>query len=432
MMPRLTSTWVVSPAPTTAGSAGASLDRAAVGRLVAYTVIAVGLLRLLSALSIYHIHNDFSHYYIGGSLYGSGVNVYAENLQPHCQQLGVPYDPTIPYAAHPPLVLALFSGFALLPLQTAYAAWLVVQLVCLVSCLELTRRILKYQWTDVAWLLSTGVFLNTIAVLTLFYYSQVQMLVAGLIYGAILLHLRGRSTAACVLITLASAFKLYPVFMAPWLFFHAAKQPSDYAKRFSAMAATAAICLLLPGLNTWTAFAADGLPALTNNAVKWCNFSAQNLVFMLDKVALMQLTPRPAARWIANGFSIGIFVFAYGLAWYRRADPLTAMNLLLCVMIFAGVITWSHYLSVLFLPVMLLWKTASQQGKPWMQTLVYLVGFVLLMPKLDCTWLPTQFTYARVLFHFYPLWTLLVVLWLLNRVSSPAEIRPSLPKAGMS
>ncbi len=394
-----------------------------IGRILSVAVIALAIIRLAPAISLDQIHNDFSHYYIGGWLYANGLNAYTTSIEPFCIQRGIEYDPTIPYAAHPPLILAWFSLFSALPMKVAYCLWLGCQFGCVASFIELTRRILKYQWSDSFWLLILGVYFNSLSFQLLFYYSQIQLAVGTLIYAAILADQTQRRRWACCLITVASAVKIYPVLLAPWFFFRRLHSFREAAFRVGTMVITSAGCLAIPGLGTWRDFVLLGVPALADNATKWCNYSMQNLIGMLSKTQAITAGTPVAAIEMPKATAALVAVIAtmvcYVVACTMRKRPTASISVLLCVTTFAGIITWSHYLTVLLLPLALLFKTGRSAKQLPMQLVTLTLGFVLLTPKIDFAVIGEhQWSSLRVLAHFYPLFIATLVVILLARLSA--------------
>lgn len=393
---------------------------AAIGRLFAVAVIAVSIVRLAPAISFDQIHNDFSHYYIGGWLLANDLNVYTTSIEPYCARWGVEYDPTIPYAAHPPLILAWFSLFSVLPMKVAYCLWLACQFACVAGFVELTRRILKYRWNEPFWLLILGVYFNSLSFQLLFYYSQIQLAVGVLIYAAIYSDQNQRRRLACGLITVASAVKIYPVVLAPWFFFRQLRSLRDAAQRIGIMAITSAGCLALPGLGIWRDFVSLGVPTLAVNATKWCNYSLQNLVGMLSKAQAIAIGISPdsiqAPKTVASLVAVLAVVVCYALAYKMRSRAIAAVSVLLCVTMFAGIITWSHYLTVLLLPLALLFKSARDAKQLPMQVASLGLGILLLTPKIDFAIFESfQWNSLRILAHFYPLYIAIAVVVLLAR-----------------
>ncbi len=421
--------------PLTRGSSADSSETLArqeslafIGRVFAFAVIALAIVRLAPAISFDQIHNDFSHYYIGGWLLANGLNVYTTPLEMYCAQMGVEYDATIPYAAHPPLILAWFSLFSVFPIKIAYGLWLACQLACAACFVEITRRILNYNWNDALWLLIVGAYCNSLSFQLLFYYSQVQLAVGILIYAAIYADTKQRHAVACGLITIASAVKIYPVVLAPWFFFRKLNNVRDATVRVSVMALASAGCLLTPGLGTWRDFVVLGVPTLADNATKWCNYSLQNLVFMLSKaqqlasgIVLGEIEPPKAFAGIVAAIAVAA---CYLVAFKARRKPILAISVLLCVMMFGGIITWSHYLTVLLLPLALLIKEARGANNLPTQVIALCLSILLLTPKLDFGIFEAfQWNSLRILAHFYPLYVAAALIFFLAWYAT--DVRPT-------
>lgn len=417
----------MSTAPMTSRTA-TSADLSWNLRVVAYGLLALAVLRLVPLVSWTNFHNDFSHYYLGGWMLASGLNPYTEPLEFHCDRLGISPDPTIPYAAHPPLILLLFSQLSNLSPPIAYGVWLIVQLACLLGFLEVTRRILDQRWDSHAWLLIAAVFANSICVQKLFYYSQVQILVGLMAYLALWAHLQRRHAWACGLITLAAAFKIYPVVLLPWFFLAGIRSSSDVARRTAAVLGMGSACMTLPGITTWIDFLVIGVPRLSDHAVKWTNYSVQNFIFLLGRTApgesLAELFG-DRTKLIAALASLALIGLTYLSLFVRRTDPRTAFCMLVIAAAVGGVIAWAHYLTLLFLPVALLWQNTAHRSKAGWYAPACIVGLLIWMPQLDFLVLESKGSVGRVLLHFYPLFAAVVASMGLLRVSRQSNPLPN-------
>jgi hypothetical protein len=81
------------------------------------------------------VGNDFAHYYISSRLLLTGADVYSTPLQPEYERWGFRYTHPIPSATNPPLLVAIFVPFAMLPPRAAFWAWAFFEVVCLGSML---------------------------------------------------------------------------------------------------------------------------------------------------------------------------------------------------------------------------------------------------------------------------------------------------------
>src|ERR1035438_6900188 len=85
--------------------------------------------------------NDFAHYYISSRLLLTGGDLYSTLLEPEYQHWGFRYTHAIPTATNPPLLVAIFAPFALLPPLAAFWAWVILEMFSMVWILLLTSRL---------------------------------------------------------------------------------------------------------------------------------------------------------------------------------------------------------------------------------------------------------------------------------------------------
>src|ERR1017187_8709485 len=85
--------------------------------------------------------NDFAHYYITSRLLLTGGDLYSTPLEPEYQRWGFRYTHAIPTATNPPLLVAIFSPFALLPPAMAFWGWVILEILNLGWILVLTWRL---------------------------------------------------------------------------------------------------------------------------------------------------------------------------------------------------------------------------------------------------------------------------------------------------
>ena len=375
-------------------------------RVLALGLLCLGGIRLLSSISFEIFHNDFSHYYIGGTLLAEGLNAYREPLREHSQAFGVAYDPRIPYAAHPPLILSCFSLLSRFPMPAAYGLWLMCQLAALLGSIEIARRIVGFSWRDNLWLAGIAVFVSSTCVESLIYYSQVQMIVALPILLAVLASIRGRKAWACALITLASAIKIYPVVLAPWFFLRGPATWSESLRRFAAGGAMALLCIVIPGPQAWIDFATLAVPELNKHAMQWGNYSLQNFVMLVahtiyaDTVLDWALT---SFSFLASLPSLMAVAVGYLLAYRLKMDNVAAIALLVIAAATTGIICWSHYFTLLLLPLAVLWRYAIGSSSSRYQIAAMAVTLVVANPQLDLLVWGAVDSNLRFLLHFSPL-----------------------------
>ncbi len=401
-------------------------DRTTVLKWFAYGLVILAVFRVLSIFSASTLHSDFSHYYLGGWLFANEINAYTEPLAIHCEQLGVKIDSFNLYASHPPLILLLFSLLSKLPPPLAYSVWFIAQLGVFAGFLEVTRRILDWRWSDDSWLLVVAVFVNSNCVQEVFYYSQVQVLVGLMIYLALIAHLKQKHVVACGLVTLAAAFKLYPIVLLPWFFFSSLRAMRDISSRILAVGVAGLACLLLPGVSNWVDFVTIGIPGLSERAMRLpTNFTVQNLMYTLTLTApgdyLSDLVGGhvKSAAMLASLFVVG---GTYLAVMTRRPSSRVAFCGLVAAMTIGGSIAWSHYLTLMLLPVALVWKATD--GFTWKtKLLAFAAGGMVFMPEIDLSLFPFRdpqgfYPLGRILLHFYPMFAVVVIGFLVFRIRS--------------
>ena len=401
----------------------AAVDSKSSLRILTVVLILLSCFRIVSNLSSTDIHNDFSHYYLGGWMYANSFNPYTEHLDAHCERLGFQADALIPHASHPPLLLLMFSLLSGCSPSVAYTIWAVCQFAILVCFLDVSRRILRLKWGDYSWLVIVAVFCNSTSVQKHFFYSQVQLLVGLICYLAFLASTRKRHVAACGLITLATGLKLYPLVLLPWFLWEGR---TAGARRYLVVLAVGLACLILPGIRTWYDFACLGIPNLAEHSVRWTNLSIQSLLQLLSQTPSMvvESAGSPATNFTASCASLILIALAYLAIVLKRPESRVAFGVLLSTATVAGVIAWSHYFTLLLLPVALLWGRAMSMKSPLVRILGCVAGVLVIMPQLDSVFFfgaPTSV--SRVLLQFYPLLSTFIVCVLLLNVlpSKPAE-----------
>ncbi|QDU91335.1 hypothetical protein Pla175_47560 [Pirellulimonas nuda] len=391
-------------------------------RVGAFAAIAVGAARIADTVAGADARNDFAHYYLSARMLLEGENPYTTPLAPRCEALGFEQDPRIPYGANPPLLIRSMACIAWAPPGAAYLAWLLTQVGCLVG-LALVLRRLTFQGGDGTWqLVGLAVLVNSSAVMTHFYYSQVQLPVALAIAGAVLLRVRGRTASAMALATAAAAFKLYPAVLLPWFLLSGLRGWGDLAKRVAAAAAVGLAALAVTGPEMWLSFVQEGLPVIQLSVGgSWTNYSLPSLAKMLSGAVAGDLASPPA--WSAPlGKLLGLLAIAaaYGRVLYGGLKPAAEASLLCLAMMAASLVCWSHYFVLAALPAAVL--TAGARGRgPRAMLVAAPLAVLLLWPELDAATPFFQPLAARVLLHFYPLAVMGLAAWMIADANS-AEI----------
>jgi hypothetical protein len=385
-------------------------------RLLAWGLVFVGVARLLVYTGTAPYRNDFVHYYLSANILLSGENPYTTPLEPLCRELGLEYDRRIPTGANPPLLIRTVTMVAWLPLPAAYWAWVGLQSLALGGLLMAARRLIALDVHDVRWLLLVGVVLNTTTLQRQFYYSQVQIIVAAALAAALLLHVDRRFAPAAALATLAAAFKLYPAALVPWFMLAGLQGWRDFTRRGLAAAAVGCAVLAATGIEAWQSFIVDGLPIIKLSVgTSLTNYSLPNLVNILSgEITGWPLSDQAAllTKWLGKLLAAAAIGGAYFIVWRRRLEPVAALGILTAAMMVASLVCWSHYFVLMIVPIIWLWRHASEAGLSHRRWLILIAGTLCLWPELDWA-IPLTGGLQRILLHFYPLVALAAVAVLL-------------------
>lgn len=384
-------------------------------------VVVVGLWKIASILPERSQTNDFAHYYLGSRLVWAGANPYATPLEPLCRQFGFMFEPAIPIATNPPVLLWAFGLLAWLTPTWAYAGWVAVQLASLALLLWMIRELFGQRLSARGWWwLCAGVTVSTPVYLH-FYYAQVQLPLAVVVLAAYRWQNRGWHRLAVVTIVLAGLLKLYPLFWLPWLILGAP------ARRRIGLAGLAVALLVvgvvLSGPWLWWEFYNHALPVITRCSLGNPVLNVPSLILNLASAARGYAVPADfVALWLGIGTAtgLGLIVGAYVIG-QRCADREVQFGLVTVGVLAGTVAAQGHYFVFLVFPVAL----AAVRFWHWPPTWSG-VGLVVAVLLLNC---PTDIAAGfldrhlllKVLLNYLPLVGLLIVGWLLAHAGATGK-----------
>jgi hypothetical protein len=332
--------------------------RLAASRLLDAGAVVVTLLllsRWVAILPTRWCDYDFNHYYVGSRMLLAGQNPYTTSLKAMSQALGFTYSSQLPIAGYPPSFLWLFMPLAMLPPRAAYAIWVSVEIGCLIFILWLVRRLLGDRLSARGWLFVAALTITSRTVTYHLLFSQVQLLLAALVFAAYAAHRAGRHGWACLAVSAAGMLKFYPFFFLPWFIWSGGGGMRARLYRVFGVIGFIVGIVALTGPALWRDFIHFGIPAAVGEEIgRTFNFSLSALVTNLG-YAYHQFHPSPDTKqwWWTLGSVTGLAVMAgaYGACAVARRDP-EGQFCLLCVAMLMGTVTvQGHYFIFLVLPL---------------------------------------------------------------------------------
>jgi Glycosyltransferase family 87 len=249
--------------------------------------IALGLLGL-GAAYVFHLRQDMSDF---GVCYQAGERIRAG------ETLYRPSDGHMQFK-YAPLSAVFFVPFSLLPLETAKAAWFIVEIVLLTACLALAYRSLAPPRKKPLLVLGLTILVLAKFIGREFELGQVNLLILFLVLASLAAWRKGREGWAGVLWGLSLFFKPYALVFLPYVLLR---------RRFrilAAGAATVAAGLAVPMfLYGWT-----GNLRLLGEWVGTLTQSTPVLLEVGDNASLYAFLAKHIGR---NGLSTGLF---FGIA----------------------------------------------------------------------------------------------------------------------
>jgi hypothetical protein len=321
--------------------------------------------------------NDFSHYYLSGRLLFEGHNPYTTPLTPLYPDRGFKLrDGTVvANASYPPPFVWLFYVFAALGPQTGFYAWVVVEALCLVWLLWLTRRLLGARLSARGFFFVCAATLMSAAVFWHFFYSQVQLLLAALLLTGYAWHRAGKHTAACLAVATAGLLKIFPFALLPWFVWRAGPDVRTRMRQGLVVLAFVLAVVLSSGIGLWRDFFQRGIPVAGLGLIyRTSNFSLP--AFLLSLVNARVIAPSEPHGWLLMLVlmpGLAVIALAYLQCWRGMLDTEAEYCLLVLAMLLGIAVTWTHYLVLLVFPVTVACVRAAARPTFWRLTAIALL-----------------------------------------------------------
>lgn len=347
----------------------------------AWLVAALALARLTTRLPAAARGFDFNHYFAASRLWWEGLNPYRHELAPVCERFGLAAPELITHASNTPALVAALAPLTVLPPAAAFAVWTLLQVAGFAVALWWAREQLPARawrlWALLA-VASTPVLLHLTA-------GQTQMLLAGLLAGAHRLHRRGHALPACLLVTVAGLWKLFPLVLLPW-FIGRAGRPR--LRLLLACGLLAGAVVAVTGPQRWADFARQGLAVVNRCALeKSRQLDARNhtlVSWTMDVAALtFDFAPPPLTRPVALLTGAVALLVGYRWALRGRRDEAAQFGLLVAMMLAAVPVVWSHYYVLMVFPLAVLVARVRERPTPGRVTGLAVLGWLFVDPGIQ-------------------------------------------------
>ena len=342
-----------------------TLCRVGIVKLLFGVAFVVNVFQIFSFHTVRQEQQDFAHYYVSSKLWLEGEDVYGVNLQPHYDKLGWhEFDEPVDHATNPPPLLALFAPLTSLDPPVAHSAWMLVQLLAMISAAWFTWKCVRETISLDSFTLILAIFLFLPFLQVHFFYSQVQLLLMAMIlFAHWLVHSANDNVAdskfhgvlACMVIAIAALIKVYPLVLIPWFVWRCDRNISGRVIGGMVAKVTVVVGVWLTDFSLWQGFAKHGLSTVSAwiKASPEC-FTIGNASHQLGTLLTGDINSDLFVR-IGSIIGIGLLTVFYIRLLFRPADPgrqqtNIELALLILLMLFCGGTCWWHYLVFLFFP----------------------------------------------------------------------------------
>jgi alpha-1,2-mannosyltransferase len=349
---------------------------------------------------------DFFQEWSSAKNWREGIPIYADLDQSAERYLGIPranaQDPFNPFKknAHPPTSVLLTLPFAWMTYPNATLVWNLLSLGAFLLSLRLIARELHIgiePWMVLAGI-ALGLFCNPLRQQV--NHGQMNLVLLLGLTGIWSASRRGHPAVAGVLLGTATAFKLFPAFVT--LFFLVRR----YWRVVAIATLTAVILTVVTGavfgLDTYRDYLFTVVPQMGAYRSLWPNASVQGFWVKWFDIGATQLDLPPVpplvhapivARVGITLSSIAILVLWFNAVRRRWFDH--GFSVTLIVMLLLSPVTWDHYMLLLTLPVVHVWRAFPESR--WER--MALIGVLTALWPIQLIFREATLTRHRVLYH---------------------------------
>jgi alpha-1,2-mannosyltransferase len=336
-------------------------------------------------------YTDFIQEWLTARNYFRGDPIYrdvTDSAREHLTEPRRPFDPmiaVIALPAHPPGAVLVGLPFGLLDYPHAHLVWNLLT-GCLFLCaaaLVVVELKVPFSWPSV---FPAAILLLGNPVLNQLFQGQMNCLLAALVTSAWVADRRGRPALAGVLVGLAGAIKLFPLFLLAYFLF--TRRWAGLAAAVVAFLAVNGLAAAAFGVGVFPAYFGQVVPAVTGRfQTAWGNVSLTGFWVRLFETEPLRQWVGPdvalrAGRAFVAASSLAVAAVVARVSWRAadRDDRDRAFGLAVAGMLLASPLTWAHYYLLLVLPLALVWMRADTSLARWLWGAVVAV-----------LWLPPRF-----------------------------------------
>lgn len=309
-----------------------------------------------------HQERDFPSYYLAGQRILQGEDFYS-GLQEEAQAAGFE-DYFIDTAVTPPTFNLVIAPLALLSYPAAWGVWQILSLLALFAAVPLIVRELNLSLSPPGWLILGCAVLLFPPLSFHMLYAHSELFLLLLLASAWMLLRRGQEVPAGVLLGLAGALRLYPLFLLLYL--------------VQRRAWKALLAALVSGLGLAALAAAVTGPASYLRFLDVLRETTSTLYPRQWNLSLWGDVHKLAAIWPALGehpglrdalamlLSLGILGLTLWLTRRPGPTPHTLdleYGLFVTAMLLASPLSWIYYQVLLYLPLLVLFKALQKRGR---------------------------------------------------------------------
>jgi hypothetical protein len=268
--------------------------------------------------------------------------------------------------AHPPTSVLLALPLAGLPYPQAFFVWNVASLAALALSLWLIARQLAIRCSAWSVLPAIALLLICNPLQQQINQGQLNLFLLLLLTGAWAAHRSRRSVLAGVLLGTATAVKLFPGFL--FGYFIVRGRWRSVAIGLLAEAGWTALTVAVLGLDSYRSYVHHVLPQVERFWDWWLNASLTGFWFRLfdgasgHVVPLLRAPGLARVAVLASDVLLVLLLMAVIAKARTRAQRDQAFGATMIAMLLVSPVTWDHYLLLLALPLVLLWRSLPGTG----------------------------------------------------------------------